>query len=257
MAVVSETVLFEAKLAHNGFVLDLNRSLMVTGEKLPAPWNLPSRLFQFPIEVGDADADGNRRLGVKHPALVNHPFVQRVAETVGQPLDLNGAPNKYGVREGQHASWHHAVDLVSAGLWRELLDTREFTSSDLIANAVCFSLSSKGGSDGKHLAIADAREILSEIGFAAPAEAVGHMCAHLEAPELKTHSNGSAWFVSSPHGTASADRAWSLVLGLEAGWLAHDRSGWLCWTQKGRDRFAAGPADTFTESATGQIAFAF
>jgi len=47
-----------------------------------------------------------------------------------------------------------------------------------------------------------------------------------------------------------------LIHGIEDGWFAHDRSGFLHWTEQGRERYAAGDADIFT-TATGQGAFAF
>lgn len=46
------------------------------------------------------------------------------------------------------------------------------------------------------------------------------------------------------------------ILGIDAGWFARDRGGFLQWTQAGRDRFAAGTSVTYTE-ASGQSAFAF
>ena len=40
----------------NTFILDLNKGLTVPHDmKLPNPWNLPSRLFRFPIEVTDQE----------------------------------------------------------------------------------------------------------------------------------------------------------------------------------------------------------
>src|SRR3546814_18959480 len=43
---------------------------------ISAPWNLPSRLFQFPIEVIRAEQDEPRKIGLRHPLLAAHPFVQ-------------------------------------------------------------------------------------------------------------------------------------------------------------------------------------
>jgi hypothetical protein len=57
-------------------------------------------------------------------------------------------------------------------------------------------------------------------------------------------------------GLPANDVAWALIHGIEDGWFAHDRSGFLHWTGQGRDRHAAGEADTFT-TTTGQGAFAF
>src|SRR3546814_12151144 len=68
-----------AGFAPNGFVLDINEALDVPRDfPLSAPWNLPSRLFQFPIEVIRAEQDEPRKIGLRHPLLAAHPFVQHV-----------------------------------------------------------------------------------------------------------------------------------------------------------------------------------
>src|SRR3546814_7167367 len=59
-----------AGFAPNGFVLDINGALDVPRDfPLSAPWNLPSRLFQFPIEVIRAEQDEPRKIGLRHPLL--------------------------------------------------------------------------------------------------------------------------------------------------------------------------------------------
>ena len=51
-----------AGFAANDYLLDMNGALNVPrGFPLPAPWNLPSRLFQFPIEVIKAEQDEPRK----------------------------------------------------------------------------------------------------------------------------------------------------------------------------------------------------
>lgn len=257
MTVVSQAVLIERGLAHNEFLLDINGTLLTSDlVKLDAPWNLPSRLFQFPIEVGEADADGSRRIGMMHPGLADHPFVQFVSEVIGEPLSPGGAPNPYGYTKQSTAQWWHAVDLVSSGHWRELIQTQQFTTPELIANAIVYGLDHRCD-EGRGITTADARVMMAALGFAQPDAAAAHLASALEAPRHENTSTGKSWSVRCIHGTASPDRAWSRILGLELGWFAYERAGFICWTQKGRDRFAAGPGDTFTESATGQIAFAF
>lgn len=255
MTVVAQSVLIEAGIAKNDYVLDLNRALSSTGA-LPAPWNLPSRLFSSPIEVGERNADGSRQIGMMHPGLSDHPFVKIVSELVGEPLSPEGAPNRHGFTNQGTAQWWHAVDLVSSGHWRELIETRQFTTPALIASAVVYGLDHRS-EDGGRLTTKDARVMMAAIGFAEPADKIAHLCSVLSAPRYETHSNGKSWSVRCIHGSAADARAWGRVLGLEAGWFVYDRAGFLCWSEKGRDHFANGPADTFTESATGQIAFAF
>lgn len=117
--------LIEHELVPNAFILDLNHGLTVPYEmELEYPWNLPSRMFQFPIEVTD---DGPRRIGLVHPLLVDHPYVQHVQALLGTEIDPNGAPNAYGYSKCDTALWWHAVDLICAGMWKELLETQRFT----------------------------------------------------------------------------------------------------------------------------------
>jgi hypothetical protein len=254
MTVVAETILIENGMGTNAYLLDINRALSST-VRLTAPWNLPSRLFQFPVEVAKADGEGQRQIGMMHPALSEHPFIQHVEKIIGAPLSPEGAPNEYGVSNQPTAQWWHAVDLISAGLWRELIQTQHFTTPALIAQAVAFGLDHRSETR-PGMTTADARVVMLALDFAEP-DAVAHLCEVMEKPQLHTHSNGKSWSVRANHGTRGAAKTWGLILGLELGWFVYDRSGFLAWTQKGRDRFEAGNADTFTESATGQIAFAF
>ena len=126
-----------AGFAANDYLLDMNGALNVPrGFPLPAPWNLQSRLFQFPIEVIKAEQDEPRKIGLRHPLLAAHPFVQHVESVLGFQIDRAGVTNSYGYSNSPHSMWHHAVDLISAGKWRELLATQEFTEPRNIFNAV-------------------------------------------------------------------------------------------------------------------------
>lgn len=134
------TRIVERGLAASTFLLDINRGLAVPRDfPLPYPWNLPSRLFQFPIEVSTDNGDGTC-LGLMHPLLAAHPFVQHVEAALGLTLDAHGAPNAYGVSKARNGQWWHAVDLVSDGKWQALLDTREYTTAEDIARAVAYGL---------------------------------------------------------------------------------------------------------------------
>ena len=79
--------------APNLVVLDINHALDVPhGFELSAPWNLPSRLFRFPIEVCRPDGDQPRKIGLRHPLLANHPYVRHVEALLGFEI----------VRHGEH-----------------------------------------------------------------------------------------------------------------------------------------------------------
>ncbi len=41
---------------------------------LPSPWNLPSRLIQYPLDMTAPHGDTPRRIALRHPALAGHPL---------------------------------------------------------------------------------------------------------------------------------------------------------------------------------------
>jgi len=254
-------LLIEKGFVPSGFILDLNHSITVPHDmELPAPWNLPSRLFRFPIEVSEAREGRPRRIGLMHPLLGDHPFVQHVAAELGVELDPNGAPNAYGYSKAPTGLWWHAVDLVSAGKWRELLETRQFTTDADIAGAVAYGLDysphdAERGSG--YISTAEAREIMRAIGSAEPEDRGAILRGFAKPTPCKQDSGKEHWPINSGRDSDAEGRAWGRILGIEAGWFRHDRAGFLAWTQHGRDRYAAGDAATYTDSATGQAAFAF
>jgi hypothetical protein len=257
MTETRDELLLERGLAPSRYVLDINRHLTVPHEMvLPPPWNLPSRLFRFPIEIGDAKKDGTRSIGLMHPMLRDHPFVQRVAAELGTELDPNGVPNSYGVSGQKVGLWWHAVDLVLAGKWRELIETRRFTTEEDIAGAVTFGLC-HSLENACILSVAEARELMRAIGASEPEDRVGLLLS-MNPPKACREEKGTAyWPLNSSPETDIVSQAWSRVLGIESGWFAYDRSGFLQWSQNGRDRYAAAGASTFIESVSGQAAFAF
>ncbi len=243
----------------NRFVLDLNHHLSVPGGMaLEAPWNLPSRLFRFPIEVSEP-VDGMRRIGLMHPLLAAHPWVQVVEKALGVKLDTRGAPNGCGVSNTRSATWWHAVDLVTAEKWRDLIETRRFTTDEDIARAVVFGLSYSPDDAGKcsgFLTTQEARSIMAALGQAEPANRRGVLTGFAAPQSCCGESGVERWPVNSGRGSTSPVGPWTYIVALEDGWFSYDRQGFVGWTQAGRDRYAAGDQATFTE-ASGQGAFAF
>lgn len=238
---------------HNEFLLDLNRALSVPHDwVLPAPWNLPSRLFRFPIEVGEF-RDGGRQIGLMHPALVDHPYVQHVSQVLGMAIPAGGAPNDHGYSKQAVGLWWHAVDLVPSGHWREALETRRFTTPDDILRAVTFGLSC--GGSGRSLKTSEARLIFKELGVACPRDPREILCNFYRPSPVKGDDKVERWPVNTGRADAG-DTAWAMVIGIETGWFTMDRAGHLAWTQLGRDRHQAGASTTFIERS-GQGAFAF
>ena len=254
-------LLVEKGLVPNGFVLDLNHSLTVPYDmELSAPWNLPSRLFRFPIEVSRARKGQPRRIGLMHPELAAHPFVQQAEAALGFKLDPNGAPNEYGYSKTRTGLWWHAVDLISAGEWRALLDTVEFTTPGDIFNAVAYGLRYSGHDEDRkrngHLSTADARAIMDELGASEPEDRAAIIMELSKPSPCNPDGKGEHWPING-NSSSAEDHAWSFIFGIEDGWFEYDRSGHLQWAKYGRDRYAAGDSSTYVESATGQVAYAF
>ncbi|MCV9967701.1 hypothetical protein OIU34_38425 [Pararhizobium sp. BT-229] len=260
----SNTDALGAALVEKGFalsltLLDINNSLSVPhGFELPPPWNLPSRMFRYPIEVCRPDDDQPRKIGLRHPLLADHPYVRHVEGILGFEIDRNGAPNRHGYSTGPTARWWHAVDLISARKWRELLATREFTEPDCIMQAVAFGCRYSHHEDRKasgYISTAEAREIVSAVGAREPDER-GATIRAFSTPSLCRQDKGSEhWPINHGHLTAE-DVVWGFIFGIEDGWFRHDRSGFLQWSELGRERYAAGDSTTYMQ-ASGQAAFAF
>lgn len=251
------TVIVERGLAASTYLLDLNRSLSVPHDfPLPHPWNLPSRLFRFPIEVSAGLGEAPRRLGLMHPLLADHPFVRHAGEVLGIVIDPGGAPNAYGVSNARTGLWWHAVDLVSAGQWRAVLETQCFTTDEDIARAVAYGLS-YSAHDGKrqgYLSVSEARAVMVAIDAPEPVGRCGLLAFSKPSP-CQPGNGATHWPINHPSLPANTV-AWALIHGIESGWFTYDRAGFLQWTEAGRERFAAGDASTFV-SGSGQGAFAF
>ena len=163
-----------AGFATSGFLLDINGALDVPRDfPLSAPWNLPSRLFQFPIEVIRAEQDEPRKIGLRHPLLAAHPFVQHVERALGIEIARDGVTNRHGYSNRAHSLWHHAVDLISAGKWRELLETQEFTEPRNIFKAVAYGLRYSHHEDKRasgHINTAEARQIMRAMDATEPTD---------------------------------------------------------------------------------------
>lgn len=222
-------------------------------------WSLPSRLFRFPVEVCSPTATHPRRIGLRHPKLGDHPFVCAIEEALAIELDPAGAPNAYGYSSQRTARWWHAVDLVSVGCWRELLKTAHFTTAEGIAGAVAYGLDYAG--EGRtprrgHITTAEARQMLRAICAGEPSDR-GALLLQLSTPKL-VNSDGCAahWPINNGFELDAQGRAWSRVFGIEEGWFDYDRSGFLGWTEAGRNRHAGGDTGRFTE-ASGQVALVF
>jgi hypothetical protein len=252
---VAET-LMQTGLVPNVFILDLNYTLTVPSDmQMPYPWNLPSRLFSFPIEVSNQAEDGSRRIGLLHPLLADHPFVKHVEATLDVQLNRDGAPNEYGYSKAGLGMWWHAVDLITTGHWRDLLETAQFTTAEHIARAVAHGMTyspQEGKKRNGHLSTVEAREIMAFLKMPEPAaqDSITREC-FMPPSSVRSEKGVESWPVNEI-AQGRYPNVWGHILEIEAGWFAYDRAGYLGWTKIGRDRFQSNPviADPWAEPPT-------
>ena len=240
-------LLGERLIAHkyvaNDFHLNLNSTLSPGyDEVLPYPWNLPSRLMGFPVETQIGE-DGERHIGLMHPLLREHPLVKKL-EADGFTVEDEGAPNEYGYTHFRNG-WWHACDLMTYAHYRDLLDTRQFTTTGDIAHAIAFRCRHVKR-DPKHkdgISTVEAREILAALGCTEPVDGSVGVLATYGLPQNCPQGDGKKardhWPVNHARRLETeadyvAD-AWARVHGLEGGWFAPDRAGFVAWTVKGRE----------------------
>src|SRR3546814_12527418 len=88
---------------------------------------------------------------------------------------------------------------------------------------------------------AGAREIMDELGAFEPSDRAATI-RELSKPvscNPEGKKGGEHWPINGKT-SSPEDDAWSFIFGIEDGWFEYDRSGHLNWSQKGRDRYAAG-----------------
>lgn len=252
--------LIDAGFARNTYLLDTNHALSIPADfSLPAPWDLPSRLFQYPIEVHPPTDDLPRQIGLRHPFLADHPFVKHVESVLAVAIPRDPVRNQWGYSSARTAQWWHAVDLISEGHWHGLIDTAQFTTPANIFRSIIFGLRYSSQQDDRsrngYLALRDARTMMSFLGATEPSDRttiVRTLCA----PTLNSTDRKTEHWPVNTGGTCAEDNAWAVIIGLEDGWLAYDRAGFLEWSDSGRARYAAPDGSSYAE-ADGQMAFGF
>lgn len=232
-----------AGLEANAWVLSNNRTLGDYGIGKPhgAPWDLPSRLFAFPIEFVERDrieADESLLL-LNHPEVGEHPYVLEVEHKLGikiawEPLD------EFGRDRGDHL-WFHAVDLCTDEHFRGLIETLQFTDRANVMRAVIHALGYGT------LSPANARELLSAIESAEPVGRSAKLLAGkgIETVEITANNSGKALkppYKSRPSFPITRNKrdvekeAWMLIHGIEDAWFSHDRSRGLVMSVAGMER---------------------
>lgn len=248
-------------LASNEYLLDLDSALGVLDDfELPAPWNLPSRMFQWPIETHPPRDGRPRNIGLLHPALAEHPYVKHVEAVLGLTIPREPAPNDCGYTKSEVAPWWHAVDLAAAGYWRELMETAEFTTRECMFRAAGLALhalrNEKGGDSNNRHAIWEARGLLAWLSSQEPMNRAASIRV-MAAPSPFSDGDGMRCPVNSGgRETSHEAEAWAYIHGIEDGWMTYDRRGYLQWSELGQKRYVACDGGSFTER-DGQEAFAF
>ena len=151
-----------------------------------------------------------------------------------------------------------AIDLVTTGKVLELID-RDDLNPRIVFGALCFGLWYSHHDDRKakgYITTEQARAVLNAYGADEPDDHAANLLAFMEPSPCKQERGATHWPINRGPEQAAADQAWGMVQGIERGWFAYARAGFLHWSVAGRDRYAVGTADTFVE-ASGQSAFAF
>lgn len=208
-----------ADILHLNSVVTVPRSFELDGH-----WGLPSRLFRHPISIEAND------LRLKHPGLSEHPFVRHLETITGNSIQYL-AP-KYT----DHSLWHHAVDLAMAGMYQELMTTREYTTDENIVGALCFALCHRNDDPMKVLTVKLARQLAKALGCTEPRDRATTIKG-LPAPSVVKGECGVRYPVNGIR-SGNPEHLYALIHGLEDGWFTHIGDH-IQWTAQGRD-FHAG-----------------
>lgn len=204
------TRIISSGLAHNEYLLSLNGSFDTSCG------DLPSRLFQWPIEYIDREEGRENRILLRHPDFASYPFVDEIEEKTGvrpvwEPLD------KFGRDRGANWRYFHAVDLLTDEHWRDLIETRNFTDDKAVIQGLCYRADYGG------LSNENARAVLAAIGSKEPKD---KSAAFLKSDKVRICHCEQGKFVSME--TRDAKSIWATIHGLDAKLFKRDkRSGYL------------------------------
>lgn len=219
-----------AGFAANECMLNINCAIQMSNDFQPGqPWDMPSRLFRFPIATDSCDGGKGVKVSLLHPLLAEHPFVRHVEETLGIAIEPDDST--VGAEMGL---WWHAIDMVEHGCIDALNETRRFTSSRCVYRAVALHLNykpRKGATGGTKYA----RDVLDLFASQPPGDRVGCIRRLMEPSPCAGRVP-----VNTGPTIASEDAPWALIFAIEDGWVKHDASGFARWTEKGREMYQAG-----------------
>ena len=238
--------------AANSFLLDLNGvRAAYEHEPYSFPWNLPSRLFTWPVDTRRGP-DGVRRITLRHPLLVEHPFAQELLAKGYELCPPEECIDEYGGVEwnGNLGTWWHAVDLIENP--QELLQTRQFTTDEDIAGAVSYRCSYPRKSPLPGL-LREMRSVMTALGIPEPTtDDSRSIMREFHQPSLcKSEEGTERWPINTHRALKSADStsiAWAYIHGIEQGWF-ENKNGFLQWSPRGRAIFDGAPVTTHTNTS--------
>lgn len=230
-------LLIEKGLAHSSGLLNINRTL---GDYGTAP-EIPSRLFQFPIEFVERGRLGSEFsvLYLNHELIGGHPYVQRVQELIGQTIPWCPV-DEFGRDRGAKWRYFHALDLATNDRFSILMDSLEYTDADAMAGGMSYAL------QYGHLSPGRARTAMVTMGLEEPADrSAASLDAGVINPSPIYMDNNGKPTKKPRFGMNAGGRrdqfpdhamTWAFLHGLEDGWFTHDRSGFLTLTPAGIER---------------------
>lgn len=203
------------KLTPNEYLLTMNRALYS-----PPAMDLPSRLFQWPVEFVDRSRrpDGKSALLLNHPAFAGMPFVDEVEARCGT-RPVWEALDEFGRDRAERYRYFHAMDLLTDEHWQDFLATRYFTDHRSTIVGMHYRAIYGGLSTGNMRA---AMLALGEV------EPEGQSVEYLASDAVQITTALQGIFVGLSERTAAA--IWACVHGLETKKFKRDKSGYLRFT---------------------------
>jgi hypothetical protein len=227
-------------------------------EEYPYPFNLPSRLMQFPVNTergpGPEDEDGNdlpgpRWISVAHPLLIDHPFVKGLIakgyEVIPDPED-DRCRNQHGTKATHYtkSEYYHAVDLIKSH-HKELIDTLRFTTTDAVFSALSYGCHYPKEKEPLSATIVRISEVLAAIQCEAKPVTPERMVQIFDTPHACTSESKKnpyypinlRYITREELKENRAEEIWGYLWGMTSGWFQNDR-GFLHWSAKGIAEYA-------------------
>lgn len=161
-------------------------------------------------------------------------------------------------REAERELWHYATDCVTRGRLSELAGANELELV-MVCQALNYGLSYSHHTDARrsgYITPQQARAVLKARGSAEPDSPATLLTGFSKPVICKPDGSKAYWPINTPYQYPRERAVWGLIVGIERGWFAYDRSGFLQWSERGRDCYASGGA-VVVDSRTGQAGFNF